>query len=68
MYLLKWFDLLMDKGKEDHVRFHSLYKDEDGKIEIRSTNDYLDISPNPISEAFRNITVTHAKLSLGAKI
>lgn len=66
--LLKWFDLLMDKGKEDHVRFHSLYKGENGEIEIRSTNDYLDISPNPISEAFRNITVTHARLSMGTKI
>ena len=66
--LLKWFDLLMNKGKEDHVLFHSLYKGEDGEIEIRSTNDYLDISPNPISEAFRNITVTHAKLSMGVKI
>ena len=22
--LLKWFDLLMDERKEDHVRFHSL--------------------------------------------
>lgn len=63
--LLKWFDLLMDKGKSDHVRYHSLYKREDGQIEIRSTNEYLDISPNPISDAFRNITVTHAKLNMG---
>ncbi len=65
--LLKWFDLLMDRGKSDHVLFHSLYKRENGEIEIGSTNDYLDISPNPISEAFRNITVTHAKLSMGSR-
>lgn len=65
--LLKWFDLLMDKGKEDHVRFHSLYKRNDGGIDINSTDDYREISPNPISDAFRDLTVTHAKLSTSAK-
>lgn len=51
--LLKWFDLLMNKGKDDHVRFHSLYRDEDTQeIKVSSTDDYLDISPNPIDEAF----------------
>jgi predicted ATPase len=51
--LLKWFDLLMDAGKEDHVRFHSLYR-EPGSVEIKiaSTDDYLSINPNPIDEAF----------------
>lgn len=51
--LLKWFDLLMDKGKDDHVRFHSLYR-EPGSFEIKvaSTEDYLNITPNPIDEAF----------------
>ena len=51
--LLKWFDLLMDKGKEDHVRFHSLYRaPESSEIKIASTDDYLSINPNPIDEAF----------------
>jgi len=51
--LLKWFDLLMDKGKDDHVRFHSLYRDSPSRdITISSTDEYLDISPNPIDEAF----------------
>jgi AAA15 family ATPase/GTPase len=51
--LLKWFDLLMDKGKEDHVRFHSLYRDsETNEIKVTSTEEYLKISPNPIDEAF----------------
>lgn len=51
--LLKWFDLLMDKGKEDHVRFHSLYRDaETSEIKVSSTEDYLKITPNPIDEAF----------------
>jgi wobble nucleotide-excising tRNase len=51
--LLKWFDLLMDKGKDDHVRFHSLYRDTDtSEIKVASTEDYLTIAPNPIDEAF----------------
>lgn len=51
--LLKWFDLLMDKGKEDHVRFHSLFRDTDtSEIKVASTEDYLKITPNPIDEAF----------------
>lgn len=51
--LLKWFDLLMDKGKEDHVRFHSLYRDpKTNEIEVSSTEEYLNITPNPIDDAF----------------
>lgn len=51
--LLKWFDLLADEGKEDHVRFHSLYRDPDtSEIKVSSTDSYHDISPNPIDEAF----------------
>ena len=51
--LLKWFDLLLDKGKEDHVRFHSLFRDSESKqIKVSSVDDYLDIAPNPIDEAF----------------
>ena len=51
--LLKWFDLLMDSGKGDHVRFHSLHREPDtSEIRVASTDDYLSISPNPIDEAF----------------
>jgi len=51
--LLKWFDLLIDKGKGDHVIFHSLYRDKKSlKINANSTSDYLNITPNPIDEAF----------------
>jgi len=51
--LLKWFDLLMDTGKDDHVRFHSLYHDLDNsEIRVASTDDYHSIMPNPIDEAF----------------
>jgi len=64
--LLKWFDLL--KGKGDHVRFHVLHREPiSKKLKLSSTDDYLEISPNPISEAFRDLTVTHAKQNTGIK-
>lgn len=51
--LLKWFDLLMDKGKGDQVRFFSLYRGA-SNLEVMSTrtDDYLAINPNPIDDAF----------------
>ncbi|WP_285318550.1 AAA family ATPase [Stenotrophomonas maltophilia group sp. Smal35] len=51
--LLKWFDLLMDKGKGDQVRFFSLYRDSSTRdVKISTTDDYLHIAPNPIDDAF----------------
>ncbi len=51
--LLKWFDLLMDKGKGDQVRFFSLYRDGSTKVVKKSVcDDYLHIAPNSIDEAF----------------
>lgn len=51
--LLKWFDLLIDSGKGDHVRFFSLYRDmKTHSITTSRTDDYLSITPNPIDDAF----------------
>jgi energy-coupling factor transporter ATP-binding protein EcfA2 len=51
--LLKWFDLLVDAGKEDHVRFHSIYRETDSnEVKILSTDAYSSITPNPIDDAF----------------
>jgi hypothetical protein len=58
--VLKWFDLLMDKGKGDHVRFHALYE-QDGTMKSSSFDDYLAISPNPISGTFKDLTRTQAR-------
>ena len=56
-FLLKWFDILMDKGKDDHVRFHALYHDpESREIQIESTDNYREISPNSIAETFSDLT------------
>lgn len=62
--LLKWFDLLMDKGKGDHVRYHTLYRNENNVVQIKSTDDYKAIANNPISEAFTDLTVAHAQARL----
>ncbi|MDV7888961.1 AAA family ATPase [Pseudomonas aeruginosa] len=54
--LLKWFDLLMDKGKGDQVSFFSLHRDiSTGEVKISKTNDYLHIAPNPIDDAFGSL-------------
>lgn len=64
--LLKWFDLLIDKGKEDHIRFHSLYQDpETCGIRLSSTEDYLDIKPNPIDDAFGYLINQEIKNDMG---
>lgn len=55
--LLKWFDSLFDIKKEDHIMYHVLYHDvETNKVKFKSTDNYLDISPNSIMDAFDDLT------------
>ena len=61
--LLKWFDVL-DKT-DTHVRYHVLSRDHDGKIIKHSTDDYLDIFPNPIDDAYSNLLDTEIEKDLG---
>jgi AAA15 family ATPase/GTPase len=64
--LLKWFDLLVDKNFEDHILFHALYRDEEtNEIKLESTENYLEISPNAISDAYNDLTKAQAKKNLG---
>jgi predicted ATPase len=64
--LLKWFDLLMDKGKEDHIRYHSLYCDEKShEIKIESSDDYSTVSRSAISNAFAELYDEDVKRALG---
>ena len=54
--LLKWLDLLTDKGKEDHVRFHALYRDpETQAISAESADSYSLISKTAISDTFAEL-------------
>lgn len=52
--ILKEFDLR--KEMDDKVVFHSLYRDpETDEIAVRVTDNFLDIRPNPIAEAFDSL-------------
>jgi len=64
--LLKWFDLLMDKGKEDHVRFHALYSNvESEEIAVESVDDYHLVSKSSISDTFAELYDEDVKRALG---
>lgn len=63
--LLKWFDLLMNKGKEDHVRFHALYRDEYGRVRVDSVDDYRAITPNAIADTFNDLTKEQVNKKMG---
>ncbi|MCY0967159.1 AAA family ATPase [Parathalassolituus penaei] len=63
--LLKWFDLLIDSGKGDHIRYHGLSRDEDGKISIEVADDYKYLSTNAISNTFSELYDAEIQRSLG---
>ncbi len=64
--LLKWFDLLMDKGKGDQVRFHRLFRDEDSDVVQReSQSDYSIIGRSAISNTFAELYDEDVKRALG---
>ena len=67
--LLKWFDLLMDKGKSDHVRFHALYRssEKDG-VMIDSADEYTLVGRSAISDAFADLYDEDVKRALGVAI
>jgi energy-coupling factor transporter ATP-binding protein EcfA2 len=54
--LLKWFDLLSQKGKDDHICYHVIAKAAgDGAISVQSTDDYSCISETGISQSFSDL-------------
>lgn len=54
--LLKWFDLLMDSGKEDHIRFHALCRDaETDRLTVETSENYSLISKTAISDTFAQL-------------
>jgi AAA15 family ATPase/GTPase len=54
--LLKWFDLLINENKGDHIKYHSLYRNEvDSAVEVMTTDEYLELKPNAIDEAFGSL-------------
>lgn len=64
--LLKWFDLLMDKGKGDQVRFHILSRDpESGQVRRDSMDSYRAIEPNAIADTFNELTKEQVARKMG---
>lgn len=64
--LLKWFDLLMDKGKEDHIRFHALCRDaETDRLTIETSENYSLISKTAISDTFAELFDEDVARALG---
>ncbi|MGT2469630.1 AAA family ATPase [Paraburkholderia terrae] len=63
--LLKWFDLLMDEGKGDHLRFHALFRDGSGGVHVDSVDDYRTIKPNAIAETFNDLTKEQVNKKMG---
>lgn len=49
--VLKWFDLLSDKRKGDHIKYHSFSMNNEN-VEINSTDEFLEIKPDPIGQTF----------------
>lgn len=65
--LLKWFDLLMDKGKGDQVRFHVLSRDTaTGHVRRDSMDDYRAIEPNAIADTFNQLIKEQVARKMGS--
>jgi len=66
--LLKWFDLLSDpEGFEDHVMFHSLYKNDSGEINSLSVTKYDLIPENAIADSFSALYDAEVNRALGGE-
>jgi energy-coupling factor transporter ATP-binding protein EcfA2 len=65
--LLKWFDLLMDKGQGDQMRFHVLSRDaSSGQVRRDSMENYRAIEPNAIADTFNELTKEQVARKMGA--
>ena len=63
--LLKWFDLLKKDGKEDHIRFHVLARDEEtGAINVHSTDEYDQLECTGIAKTFSELYDAEIERSL----
>ena len=63
--LLKWLDLLAEKGKGDHVRYLSLYREsESNELSLETVNDYSSVSKSAISNTFAELYDEDVKRAL----
>lgn len=64
--LLKWFDLLMDKGKGDHIRFHVMKLTDHG-VSVKAADSYQNIPEHSIANTFSELYDEEIKRSLGVR-
>lgn len=62
--LLKWFDLLVKKTPEAHIKFHALSR-ENGGVYVQSADDYRQLNSNAIANTFSDLYDEEIKRSLG---
>lgn len=62
--LLKWFDLLVNKGQGDHIRFHALSTDN-RQVIVQTADDYRQLNNNAIANTFNDLYDEEIKRSLG---
>lgn len=62
--LLKWFDLLLDKEKGDHITFHALSQ-ENGEVSVESSSDYKQLNTNAIANTFSELYDEEIRRSFG---
>ena len=53
--LLKWFDLLSKKEKQDQIRFHVLKGDALSGVSLQSSDQYLNIASNSVDDTFTEL-------------
>ena len=66
--MLKWFDLHTNDAMNDNVVYHSLHRTEDGGVEVVSTDNYLEIDPNPIADTFEELTKAQLKKQISGDV
>ncbi len=64
--LLKWFNLLADTKKDDHIRFHRLYREEANNKIIHESSDDLSILENSaIFDTFSSLLIHEVSDEMG---
>ena len=63
--ILKEFDL--QSTKRDNIKFHSLFRNQESdEIEVATTDNYLDISPNAIDDTFGSFIDREIEKNMGS--
>lgn len=63
--LLKWFDLLIDEGQGDHIKYHALFRDSRAAIASETNEDYKHLSANAIAKTYSDLYDAEIERSFG---